>query len=368
MIRLPFTTYSTGKKRLILLVFIAGMVAAFFAWSKKSKPGYVRVGAYYWRTQLQAEAASVSWMKLIGGERIYLRLFDVDWHPIHTSAPLGEIRYNRYEESDRAFVKTWGNQTVPVVFLTNRLFIHLAPSEIGPLADKVLAKIKSTCYLQDWSDTTALFPYQELQFDCDWTASTRDKYFRFLEIMRNKTGVVISATLRLSQVRDRLVMGVPPVDRLMLMAYNLEPVQETEVDNSILNTDLMGNYLKKLKPYPIPVDLALPMFQWAAVFTDTRFKGIIREPKPENWTFASPEGRSGWYQVQQDTVIGRLLIRKGDRIRLEVPELSQLKDAARIARAILTKDTLNLVFFHLSPACLNRFPHDKIREVVNVVR
>ena len=36
-------------------------------------------------------------MKLIGGERVYLRLFDVDWHPIHTATPLGEIRFNRYD-------------------------------------------------------------------------------------------------------------------------------------------------------------------------------------------------------------------------------------------------------------------------------
>lgn len=368
MMKLPIASFPFRKKILILSVFMLGMVAAFFAWSKKSKPDYVRVGAYYWRTQLQAEPASVSWMKLIGGERVYLRLFDVDWHPIHTATPLGEIRFNRYEDADQAFVKTWGKQTVPVVFLTNRLFIHLTPVEITTLADQVLAKITRTCNLEDWSDTTALFPYRELQFDCDWTASTRDKYFRFLELIRNKTGVVISATLRLSQVRDRLLMGVPPVDRLMLMAYNLEPVQETEVDNSILNTGLMGNYLKKQKPYPVPVDLALPLFQWAAVFTDARFKGIIREPKPENWSFATPEGRSGWYVVQRDTVIGRLLIRQGDRIRLESPDLGQLKEAARLAQPLLTKDTLNIVFFHLSPACLNRFPHDKIREVVNLLR
>ncbi len=368
MINLPFSSYSKRKKAVLLLLIVIGIVSGFFAFSKKTKPDYVRVGAYYWRTQLEAEPATVSWMKLIGGERVYLRLFDVDWHPIHTANPLGEIRFNRYEESDQQFVKTWGQQTVPVVFLTNRLFTYLPLTEVENLADKVLTKIKQTCRHEDWGDTLVLFPYQELQFDCDWTVSTRDKYFRFLEVVRNKSGVVISSTLRLSQIRDRLLMGVPPVDRLMLMVYNLEPVQESDVENSILNTSLMASYLKKLKPYPVPVDLALPMFQWGAVFTESRFKGIIREPKPELWGFAIPEGRSGWYQVQEDTAIGRLFIRKGDRIRLEIPQLNQIKEAVRLARPLLSKDTLNVAFFHLSPACLNRFSHDKIREVVGLLR
>ena len=62
---------------------------------------------------------------------------------------------------------------------------------------------------------------QEIQIDCDWTKSTKDKYFYLLKKIKELSKKEISCTLRLYPYKYPEIMGVPPVDKAMLMCYNL---------------------------------------------------------------------------------------------------------------------------------------------------
>ncbi|WP_449399704.1 hypothetical protein [Chryseobacterium wanjuense] len=53
----------------------------------------------------------------------------------------------------------------------------------------------------------------EIQIDCDWTAGIRDDYFKFLKELKKVSGKEITCTLRLHQVKDKNLTGIPPVEK-----------------------------------------------------------------------------------------------------------------------------------------------------------
>ena len=82
-------------------------------------------------------------------------------------------------------------------------------------ASSLLAKVSAA----------ALGAWKEMQVDCDWTQGSRAAYFALLRALRDRLhaqGRRLSATIRLHQVKCSADTGVP-VDRGMLMAYNLLP-------------------------------------------------------------------------------------------------------------------------------------------------
>ena len=58
--------------------------------------------------------------------------------------------------------------------------------------------------------------FKEVQFDCDWTESTRVQYFAFLRESRKLfSGWRVSSTVRLYQYKYPEKAGVPPIERGM---------------------------------------------------------------------------------------------------------------------------------------------------------
>ena len=99
--------------------------------------------------------------------------------------------------------------------------------EIEKLADNILKKI------HELNRKTPV----EVQFDCDWTQITKNNFFYFLSYFKKQlanrismttpdplrdlqTEPVVSATIRLHQLKFPEKTGVPPVDKGMLMFYN----------------------------------------------------------------------------------------------------------------------------------------------------
>ncbi|MBK8703650.1 MAG: hypothetical protein IPN33_08475 [Saprospiraceae bacterium] len=118
----------------------------------------------------------------------------------------------------------------------------------------------------------------EIQIDCDWTEKTRDSYFYLLKKMREQLepgNCALSATIRLHQVRYFKKTGAPPVDRGMLMFYNMGDVESWEEPNSILNIKKGEPYLDGAARYPLPLDVALPAFGWGVLFREGRMIRLI---------------------------------------------------------------------------------------------
>ena len=244
-------------------------------------PRTVTMAFYHWKTTVDTAD-----FKNIKKEKIYVRLFDVDWDEATSQPkPLAEVR---------GFEKFQNFKTiVPVVFLTNKVFAQIVDYQIDTLVLRIFEKIQKNIEVRNpdtFGTEGALF--DEIQFDCDWTATTKEHYFSFLK--KIKTAFLnkkISATIRLHQIKFMEKTGVPPVDRGMLMAYNMGNLDDMKTDNSILSVETLKSYLKNFDKYPLELDVALPIFSWGIVFRDGEAVKILNNLS-KNEVLQTPQYKS----------------------------------------------------------------------------
>lgn len=318
---------------------------------------------YYWQTTLSSFDWNDSLYRAANPSKIYYRFFDVDWSPeAQAPVPLSPLR---------ADYTNWMPQraNVPVVFITNETFKNLDRDKSVLLAwqvyRKVMMQLSSVManneyvnyYTHDdeyeYEEPT---PYQvrsenfnelarhdslydarmklftEIQFDCDWTKTTRENYFTFLEEAKklfNKQ--LVTSTIRLYQYKYPKEAGVPPVTRGMLMCYNAGDIRDTETRNSIFDKDEIMSYLKG-SDYPLPLDYALPVFQWALLFRDNTLTAILPASVVKNYESHLSTTDHLNFTVKEEFVHGYtddgIFIRKGNTLRLESPDLEDVKDIA----------------------------------------
>lgn len=233
-------------------------------------------GVYYWRTTLQLSDKERNWMADRGIRRVYLRLFDVAMRG-GEAMPNATLQFRNSVVAsspsaslDSTIVGTVGAvlpdsiEVVPVVYIMEDVF--RSTKDVETLAQRVAERV------QKMSQTRS-FAFTELQTDCDWTATTREPYYRFLTALRRELpGVSLSSTIRLHQ----LTQPVPPVDRGVLMVYNTGDFRHQRGDhNPIVDLRDVKPYLRHLHKYDLPLTAAYPNFSWQLLFSGDEFKGIL---------------------------------------------------------------------------------------------
>ncbi|NUO00992.1 MAG: hypothetical protein HUU01_10300 [Saprospiraceae bacterium] len=311
-------------------------------------------GFYHWRTRLALTEKERTYLQELRVKKLYAKFFDVDWSENSQQAlPQALIEFAPETLPDSIIL-------VPTVFVTNRTFLNLPASEIPQLAANICDKIKAL----------AKAPFEEVQLDCDWSEKTRAPYFQLLEAMRQNLGpaVCLSATIRLHQVKYAQQTGVPPVDRGMLMFYNMGDVEAGEEHNSILNLKTAQQYLdKNMARYPLPLDAALPLFSWGVLFREGKMIRLINNLSVEE--LARDEhlraiGPDRFEVVRSGYVAGYYLYTE-DEIRLEAVGPHDLMAAAQLLKQYLPHTTeRNLAFYHLDPALLKRFNLQSMNSII----
>src|SRR5690606_30433603 len=141
----------------------------------------------------------------------------------------------------------------------------------------------------------------------------------------------LSVTLRLHQVRDIKKSGIPPVDKALLMCYNMGNLRQYGDHNSIFDMRQMEIYLKDhLKDYPLKMDIALPLFSWKVVFRNKQYVGISKRLADEQLTdtlLFSQVPYSPLYKLKSD--MSNLGLRSGDIVRHEQTNMLDLQKASK---------------------------------------
>lgn len=321
---------------------------------------------YFWKSAYDSNTDDYtvkSWPDSIrdalGVQHFYLHYFDVDWSE-SLSLPVPVAEFNSPETIERLLVN--GNYT-PVVFITNRTFERLPDSSCEWLAGRVADKINTlsakleksiintettrrfhqlaptTARQRDSIGKTVIMTRKrsttgtEIQIDCDWTAGTREKYFHFLKALRQHfPDNILSATIRLYPYKYFKKMGVPPVDRGMLMCYNLGSIRDADTDNSVFDLKTLQQYFNGTS-YPLQLDIAFPVFGWYAWFRGNDFKGIVHDaPSIMNDTSTFAHLDTYRYRVLTDTVLENNYYRSGDILRREYPDSSMLNTAIEFVK------------------------------------
>lgn len=313
---------------------------------------------YHWRTVWRPTQAEREWLDSLGCQKLYIKCLDIARSP-----ETGAIEpYTRLETADTAGLS--GRVLVPTVFITNGVFQNIARADLAALAERTAQAIAAAA--QRWP-SSAISPYhgvgwREIQFDCDWTASTRNAFFDFLKTVRPllPLGTQLSATIRLHQYKFPQQTGVPPVDRGMLMLYNTGDLENPDAGHSIFSSADARKYTPK-SPYPRPLDVALPLFSWALVYRSGTLWKIVPEaddldqnPCLQPVSISPVEGLH-YFQIKCGTFVGGHYLRPGDWIRLETVTPTLLSQAFDFARQLPLDPEGTTAFFALDTFTQKRF-------------
>ena len=331
--------------KIVKIISISLLILGLFSCAKVEHS----IDFYYWKNKYQVDDTLRGKIKELGCKRIHLHFFDVVEKngKIFPTAILTPIKENPLSGDS---VKI-----VPVVFITNEVFASSHNEE--ELAKSIAGQIRSMAAHNGMLDQCE----DEIQIDCDWTSSTKEKYFSFLRTLERISGTKISCTIRLHQVKDSDKMGVPPVKKGYLMCYATSDPVDGQDSNSILDIDLLKSYTKNLNSYPLPLDYALPLFSWGIVTNhmgQVRLINGISRDDLESAQFTHLEGNK--YKALEACFLNGFYVSKGFTIELEEISPSLLREAKLYLDSKIGH-SYTIVYYHLSNGYLNRYTSEDLR-------
>jgi hypothetical protein len=311
------------------------------------------VSFYYWKTNFQLSKNETEALKHFKTKEIYLRFFDVDKKEKDKPIPLGII--GRISPPADTSI-------TPVVYITNHTFHHFSKEEPEGLAKKVFSKIDSIANDNSLS-------YNEIQIDCDWSDSTRELYFSFLRKIKSISNKTISTTIRLHQVKYFERTGIPPVDKYVLMFYNMGKLGKTE-SNSIYNSNDAAKYIQSLNNYPRQLDIALPIFSWVI----HKRSGVIQELlKDFDLQTLQEKGilkladNPNTFLVTKSTLTGGRYFREEDELHLERISKEELLNAATLLHANAKNLNRKIIFFDLDESNFLNYPYEFLDQICSLI-
>ncbi|PIF43321.1 hypothetical protein CLU96_0226 [Chryseobacterium sp. 52] len=312
--------------KIVKLLFI---LILFASCSSKENHPYT---FYYWKTHLKLDQEEKKVLDQASVPYLYTRFFDID-KTGGKFLPVGTITKDNSFKTDK--------QIVPTVFITNQSMFCISAEEIRFLAKSIheLVQKKAKEY--------HLKINNEIQIDCDWTAGTRDDYFKFLKELKKISGKEITCTLRLHQVKDKNQTGIPPVEKVYLMCYSTSSPLENSNKNSILDVTTLKSYLSKLEDYPIKkIEVALPIYSWGIVTNHLEKHKLINalsKKDLENSGFKKISDHE--VEIIKDGFYFGSFLSKGFRIKVEEISNEQLKDVIHFLEKKIPH--FNIIYYQL---------------------
>lgn len=242
-------------------------------------------------------------LKGLGVNRLYVKFFDVELR-------MGKAR----PRAKTVFVDSYpkGLEIVPVVFVRENALHKLDDEGVRVLASNII-KLSS-----EMLKAASIKEADGFQLDCDWTASSRENFFKLLSYTKEGLDRIgagkISSTLRLHQLKYFERTGVPPADEALLMVYNINSPTSFEHQKTIFSSDEALDYLARLSEYPLPLSAAFPTFTWIRQFDEYRSFIRLINSADEN-ALQRPEikpVKDGQYEALEDCRVGNRRIHKGD--------------------------------------------------------
>ncbi|HEX2871725.1 MAG TPA: hypothetical protein VHP33_10720 [Polyangiaceae bacterium] len=317
---------------------------------------------YYWRTTFELSPSERRALGELHVDKLYLRAFDVAPGSANTPTFVGVVQ----KAPEQALPP--GVVLVPVVFFKNQVFASGRLGSERALAERVWKEVTTV------GKALGATSLNELQVDCDWTDSTRARFFEFVRALRQVSGpgTRLSATIRLHQVKYRERTGVPPVDSGMLMFYNMGRFSADPLERSIFDAEAAERYLDRLDDYPLPLDAALPIWSWTLQLREQEVVGLLQSTDPAELPaldFVKEEPPLG-FEVTRTTFLHGSLLRQGDVLKGETLNASDLQKATDLlARNLAPASKRRTVaLFDLSERNLSRHGLRTLEQAFQVVR
>lgn len=320
------------------------------------------VSFYHWKTKYSIGESEQGLLKKANSEKLYLRFFDLVYSQEENRVlPTATIQI---AETDSVH----SLQIIPVIYITNEVFQKDKDSaQIKFIANQTLKKILRL--KEKHFKENVEFP--EIQIDCDWTVSTKEAYFSFLEALQKSEELIhfavnpmrFSATIRLHQVKFPEKTGIPPVDEGTIMFYNVGDLGSMDETNSILNIEKTASYLSRLQEYPLQYNVALPLFGWGVLYRDKKLVGILSDINEEQLQQNFTRTEDNWLVATEDTYINGNFIYKGDKLRTEDVSLSDFKNLQKLISKAAGRE-YSVILYHINSTTLKNLDINEVLETI----
>ena len=338
------TVMSHTPKHLILAAALLTVLAGCRHKNPNNKLYSGENAVYFWRTWYSTNDYENQFLANNHIQTMYIRFFDVEpndgWNEQDKCKPVATISFPGDE--------TFGDfHIVPVVFITPEAIV-----EYASFTDHLAHRIHAMCVKNR-------IDIQEVQFDCDWTTSTREAYFQFLVDVREalktyfEKDIKISSTIRLHQ----LAQTPPKVDYGVLMCYNTGDFKDFNTQNAILDPKDVQPYVKYLKHYKLPLKLALPAYSWTVEFDAKKsFLRLNRFQNDYDNYDSSMLKRldNGTYEI-----LGEVPDNALKYIRHEVVSAKTILEAKDLVEQHYGK--MPIVLYHLDSVQLSKYNDDELK-------
>jgi hypothetical protein len=321
-----------------------------------SKPGPVVVPAvFHWGNSSQLERSEREALQQHDVQRVYIKVLELAWHPSYGPYPVAQVHIPRIWQDTSASASA--PELVPCITIQNTLLAELDEAGTTRLASSLLRKVKK--------DLPAHI--HGIMLDCDWTTSTRDRFFQLARIVRDSLSIPVSAAIRLDQFADAKGLGVPPVDRCMLIPYTEGRSLDGHAARSPFNEPSAKAYFQKAGKYPLPLDLALPAFSWGVHYRGEEALGILDEAKlDEALMLGLLSGeRDGMMNVTREHDQHLHDLRLGDVVHVERTTPEMLTRIVELARTAMNTDTIAVAFFESGSPGFQRLDTTSVRSMWN---
>lgn len=327
----------------------------YAAFREEPPPSVVIPSAFRWRNSSWLEGQEEQAIQRNGLQRVYVKLLDIDWNSAHGAHPVSSVKMPYQWRTYGGDEGNWSDKVelVPSIYITNNTFFRISDKEVDELAHKLLRKLRTECPKT----------IHGVMLDCDWSTKTKAKFFRLARIMNDSLEVPVTATIRLHQYAQPGKTGIPPVDRGMLMPYNVGRITEPGSVNSIFDHEMALPYFSANDPYPLPLDIGLPAFSWGVQFRKGAFMGILQETQVNDAMNAGLLGREaqGTMQVVNEDNEHYPALHLGDEIRVERMTPEVIAQVAKLARSAVNSDTLAVVYFESGAANFQGMTTQEVR-------
>lgn len=375
---------STSKHLIVFIgiasAFIGLVICLFIFQPKPLQP--VKLSFYNWQNQFELDSNECQFIDQHGVDHLRVKLFELSLNAsTHSAVVNNHIDTRSYDKGCEDFFLT--HTVTPVVFIDNDIFYKIDSANIREMAGLVKRAmiIHSVDLLQpdryQWNDrwyklyfslempeakTDSLNDTYQLfkknivsyEFDCDWTEQTKNNYFYFLQQVKDSLNKPIEATLRLHQYKYREKTGIPPVDGVNLMCYNMGEFNQKKETNSIFNIELLKQYIEGQKAYPLPMNIALPTFSWVVAFRNNKFLKLIPynsiQYRLENSSYTIEKIDATHYSITDEFYYDWSVepLRKGDYLRIEKIETQTLLKGYALLRKELANTPKEVILFDLN--------------------
>lgn len=281
---------------------------------------------YHWKGVFNPTSEEYAFMAKNDIGRLYIRFFDIaaEYNATNQLMEAVPIATTMFEGT-----VPYGVEVIPVTYITVEALRQMDGEEYR-YASYIIERMLAMASYNELGEI------KEIQFDCDWTESTRHIFFALCECARSQLhdmDMTLSVTVRLHQLRQQ----APAADRGVLMLYNTGAVRNPNTHNSILDINDVEPYLKRCK-YRLPLDYAYPTFGWSVLFRDGIFQRLISDNDSHTPT-------------------------DGETLRVERASAEEVAEVKREVERAFGKPYQSNIIYHLDINQLNNYTEDEIAEI-----